>query len=349
MKKINIYMIIVALMSTTLLFAGNPDRQGEAGANELLFNPWATSSALHSLNTSSILGVAAMRINVAGISRGYNKAIIAVSNSRLYEGSDLQFNSVGVTVRMGKSGALGVTLAAVDFGDIPVTTEDSPEGTGATFTPSFYHMGVGYSYMYQNKISVGVLLRLIGESTNDVSAFGAAIDAGVQYVTGERDNFKLGISLRNIGTPMKFGGTGLNTRGKNPDGNGDYQLTYKQRAEKYELPSALNMGFSYDYYFTNQLYLRGIGNFTSNAFSLDQVGGGLEFFFKDLLVLRASYMYEVGATTIEEQNIYSGVAGGFTVNVPVSKKNTNKLAIDYSYRATYRFSGSHNFGVRIIL
>ena len=35
--------------------------------------------------------------------------------------------------------------------------------------------------------------------------FGWAIDAGVQYVSGEKDNFKLGISLRNIGSPMQFG------------------------------------------------------------------------------------------------------------------------------------------------
>ena len=349
MKKLNLYLIIIALMGATFAYAGNPDRQGEAGANELLFNPWATSSALHGTNTSSIMGVAAMRINVAGIARGYDRAMVAIANSRLYEGSDLQFNSLGVAVRLGKSGALGVTLAAVDFGDIPVTTENAPEGNGATFSPSFYHMGVGYSYVYANKISVGVLLRLVGESTNNVSAFGAAIDAGVQYVTGEKDNFKLGISLRNIGTPMKFGGSGLNIRGKNPKGRVDYQLTFRQRAEKFELPSALNMGISYDYYFDDKIYLRGIGNFTSNAFSLDQLGAGLEFFFNDLLVLRASYMYEVGATTVEEKNIYSGLAGGFTVNVPMSKKNNNKLALDYSYRATYVFKGSHNFGVRIIM
>ena len=60
-------------------------------------------------------------------------------------------------------------------------------------------------------------------------------------------------------------------------------------------------------------------------------------------------MYELGQSSIEETNIYSGVAGGFSVNVPLSKKNKNKLALDYAYRATYRFRGSHNFSVRIII
>jgi hypothetical protein len=178
--------------------AGNPDRQGEAGASELLFNPWPTSSGLHGMNTSSINGFSAMRLNVAGIGRGYEKAMIGVSNSRLYEGSDLQFNALGIALKMGKTGALGISLATVDFGDIAITIEDSPEGTGAFYSPSFYHLGLGYAFTYENKISVGALLRLIGESTADVSAFGAAIDAGVQYVSGPQDNFKLGISLRNI-------------------------------------------------------------------------------------------------------------------------------------------------------
>lgn len=350
MKKVQFYLILIALIGATSLFAGNPDRQGEAGANELLFNPWANSAGLHSMNTSSIMGVSAMRVNVAGISRGYDRAMISISNTRLYEGSDLQFNALGFVVRMGKTGALGVTLAAVDFGDIRITTENTPNGNGGTFSPSFYHMGVGYSYTYANKISVGALVRIVGESTSNVSALGAAIDAGVQYVSGDKDNFKLGISLRNIGTPMKFSGSGLYFRGKNPGNNtNDYQLTFEHRAEGFELPSVLNMGVSYDYYLSQSMYLRGLISFTSNAFSLDQVGGGMEFFFRDLVVLRAAYRYEIGANSIEEKNIYSGFSGGFSFNVPISKKNKNKIALDYAYRTTYRFRGTHNFGVRILI
>jgi len=350
MKKIKLLLLLFAMVGVSTTYAGNPDRQGEAGANELLFNPWASSAGLHSMNTSSIFGVDAMRLNVAGISRGYNKAMISVSNTRLYEGSDLQFNALGFVVRTGETGALGVTLAAVDFGDIPITTVDAPGGNGATYSPSFYHMGIGYSYTYANKISVGALLRIIGESTSNVSAIGAAMDAGVQYVSGEKDNFKLGISLRNIGTPMKYSGSGLNFRSKNPGENlSDYQLTFQHRAEGFELPSVLNMGFSYDFYISNDMFIRGLGNFTSNAFSLDQVGSGIEFFFQDLVVLRAAYRYEIGANSIEENNIYSGFAGGFTFNVPMSKKGSNTLALDYAYRTTYRFRGTHNFGVRIII
>ena len=55
-------------MAAIGVHAGNPDRQGEAGAHELLINPWARSAGLHTLNTSSIMGVEAMRLNIAGLS-----------------------------------------------------------------------------------------------------------------------------------------------------------------------------------------------------------------------------------------------------------------------------------------
>ena len=63
-----IYILFAVVMSLTMChsaFAGNPDRQGEAGAYELLMNPWARSAGLHSMGTSFVNGVEAMRLNVA--------------------------------------------------------------------------------------------------------------------------------------------------------------------------------------------------------------------------------------------------------------------------------------------
>ena len=37
----NIVLIGAFFLTTVRIFGGNPDRQGEAGAYELLLNPWA--------------------------------------------------------------------------------------------------------------------------------------------------------------------------------------------------------------------------------------------------------------------------------------------------------------------
>ena len=47
--------------------AGNEDRVGAAGASELLVNPWARSTAIGNAGISSVNGLEATFINVAGL------------------------------------------------------------------------------------------------------------------------------------------------------------------------------------------------------------------------------------------------------------------------------------------
>jgi hypothetical protein len=339
--KSKIYTLVASMsLLFTTMYAGNPDRQGQSGASELLLNPWGRSAGLHSMSTSFSKGVEAMRINIAGLSR-INKMEIAVSNNVLYSGSGMNFNSIGMGIKIGKTGALGFELASLNFGDIPITVAESPAGTGGTFSPGFFQMGVGYSFTYANKISVGALFRGISETVIDVRAFGYSIDAGVQYVSGDKDNFKLGIALRNVGSPMVFGGEGLTVR----KDQGPYVLSYDAQAASFELPSMLNIGLSYDFYLQDKVYLRSLANFTSNAFSRDHIGAGVELSYHERVTLRAGYKYELNSD-VEKKNLYSGFAGGVTVDFPLDKSGTNNLGIDYAYRTTNVFKGSHNFTIR---
>lgn len=343
-------LIFIGFGLTNPLIAGNPDRQGEAGAIELLMNPWAKSAGLHSMSTSFVSGIESMRINVAGLGR-ITKTELSFSNSQIFQGSGMSQNALGIGLKLGKSSTLGVSFTALDFGRIPVTTVNQPEGTGGEITPSFTNLGIGYAYSYQNKISVGVLFRVISESIQDVSAIGFGIDAGVQYVSGDKDNFKLGIALSNIGSPMSFGGEGLSFQGQNQDpaGGATYNLTYNARAADFELPSMLNLGVSYDFYFMeDDFFIRAATNFTSNAFSRDQLGAGVEFSIYKLFVLRAAYKVDLGSSGDAVSNIYTGFAGGFSIETPIKKGGENNLGIDYAFRATNPYKGTHNFGIRYL-
>lgn len=342
------YMLGLLVCCTTIVRAGNPDRQGEAGAYELLMNPWARSAGLHTLSTSFITGVEALQLNVAGLSR-INKTEILAGHSIYLQGTDIRTNAFGLAQRIGKNGTFGLSLMALDFGDIRVTTTDQPEGTGATFSPSFFNLGLSYAHMFENKVSVGITVRAVSEAIADVSAFGFAIDAGVQYVTGEQDNFKFGISLRNIGSRMTFGGEGLATQGPSPN-NGGYDITYEQRAASFELPSTLNIGMSYDFLIGENHRLTAVGNFTANSFSRDEIGAGLEYSLNDNFMLRGAYRYELGIENEIEASIYSGISAGASLEVPLSrdKKNT-RFGIDYAYRQTRLWNGTHNFSVRIAI
>jgi hypothetical protein len=340
---------ILAFVGTKVAVAGNPDRQGEAGAYELLINPWARSAGLHTLSTSMVTGVEAMQINIAGLSR-INKTQVNLGHTRYLVGSEMNLNALGLAQKVGKNGAFGVQLIAVDFGKIPLTTVDSPEGSGATFSPSYTNIGLSYAHNFANKVSVGVTVKSVNESIANVSARGVALDAGVQYVTGEKDNFKFGISLRNIGGKMTFSGSGLSIPRPSPSGNFDYNLSYYSRSAGFEMPSQLNIGASYDFPIGKSNKLTLVSNFTSNAFSRDNVGAGLEFSLGKNFAIRGAYKTEFGTTNSAIQSsVDNGLSGGFSVGLPVKKGSDTRVSLDYAYRSTTVFAGTHNLGIRIDL
>jgi len=342
--------IFFVVLTVSCLVAGNPDRQGEAGAYELLMNPWARSAGFHSMSTSLVRGVESLRLNPAGLGR-ISKTEVLVGHARYLEGTGIKMNAFGISQKVGKSGAFGLSVMSLAIGEIPITTTNQPEGTGATFSPNFFNLGLSYANTFENKISVGITMRIISESIADLSAFGIGIDAGVQYVTGPQDNFKFGISLRNVGSRMSFGGQGLSFPTENPDGVLSYDITVNQRSAEFELPSMLNIGMSYDFNITAKNRITILGNFTSNSFSRDQLGGGIEYSLNDMFMLRAAYKVEVGlsAERQAEKSVYSGLAAGVSLEVPLNKESANRFGIDYAYRATQPFSGTHNFSVRIAL
>ena len=350
-----LYLLILGLFLSAPISkveAGNPDRQGEGGAPQLLMNPWARSAGFHAMNTASVFGVESMHLNIAGLGR-INKSQFLASHGIYLEGTNINTNAFGFAQRIGKGGAIGFSIMAMDFGDIPITTSEQPEGTGATFSPRFFNIGVGYSYTFENRISVGFLFRSVSESIADLSGSALAVDAGVQYVAGDNDNFKFGISLRNIGGRMQYKGEGLSFSSSIPIGSNTYDLASNRRPASFELPSMLNIGLSYDFLFGKVARLTPLGNFTSNAFSQDQAGGALEFAFKEMLMVRAGYMKAFGPTAegTPAQSLYSGLCAGATLDVPVKKDapNGTRFGIDYGYRASNIFGATHNIAIRLSL
>lgn len=350
MRFFTVIIFLLIITFSVNLQAGNPDRQGEAGAYELLMNPWARSAGFHSMSTSLVRGVESLRLNPAGLGR-INKTEVLIGHARYLEGTDIQMNAFGISQRVGESGAFGLSIMSLDIGEIPITTTDQPEGTGATFSPNFFNLGISYAHIFENKISVGITMRIISESIADLSAFGIGIDAGVQYVTGPQDNFKFGISLRNVGSRMSFGGQGLSFPTENPDGTLSFDITVNQRSAQFELPSVLNIGMSYDFHITKANRVSILGNFTSNSFSRDQLGGGIEYSLNDMFMLRAAYKVEVGLSAEREveRSVYSGLSAGVSLEVPLKRESANRFGIDYAYRATQPFSGTHNISVRIAI
>ncbi len=344
-KSIIAFLLIGAISLPAVVLAGNKDRAGQSGASELLINPWARSSGWGSVNVANGVGLEAMYTNIAGL--GFTKGTeLIFSNIQYLKGSEIGINSFGFSHKNSKGGVMGMSVMSMTFGDIPITTTSLPEGGIGNFSPNYMNINIAYAKGFSNSIYGGFNLKIISEVISDVSAQGVALDAGIQYVTGAKENIHFGISLKNIGPTMRFRGDGLSIRSFLP--NQESMFTLEQRSADFELPSQLNIGAAYDIHISEMHRVTVAGTFTSNSFFKDQYTLGLEYALMSYLQLRGAYTYEDGITSdADRTTVYTGPSAGFTVQIPFNKMKGSAFAVDYSYRATNPFEGSHCIAARL--
>ena len=348
-------MVILLGLTAPQAFAGNKDRSGQAGAAQLLINPWAASSGWGNAGMSKVRSLDAMFGNVAGIT-SCNKIDLDFSYTDWLHGTGVNVISFGVLARIGEQNVLGLSFMSFGIGEIQVTTTENPDPyVVGTFKPTLMNINLAFARSFSNSISGGFNLKIISESIKDMGGTGVAIDAGIQYVTGPYDNVHFGITLKNIGPTMKYSGDGLSYKAFLTQGT-TQQFTIVQRTDEFELPTQLSIAAAYDWILAEDNRLTIAGNFASNSFTNDQITLGLEYGWREILMVRAGYTYENGIwsgdvldTEKECMNVNRGLSAGLSVEVPLSKEeNGMKVAIDYAFRDTYTFKGTHTFGARIL-
>ena len=129
-------LLVFFVAATGMVFAGNNERAGQAGASELLINPWSRSSGMGNAGTAMSQGLEATSLNVAGLAE-IRKLEFNYSHRAWMGAADITINSFGVAAHIGESGAMALTFSSMSFGDIESTTVNSPEGGLGTYSPLF--------------------------------------------------------------------------------------------------------------------------------------------------------------------------------------------------------------------
>ena len=378
MNKIIKYTALALIIGIGNIYADGPTRAGQAGFTQLLINGWGRSSGMGNSYSAGVAGVEAFHLNIAGLGRVQGSEL-AFSRTSWLGGTGININTFGFGQKVG-GGALGISVMSFSLGQIPITTVAQPEGGIGTYKPSISNINVGYAYNFTDNISAGINMKIVSESTPDIRTSGVAFDAGLQFATQLLKNssaiktkylsdnpaakrgsdIRFGVSIKNLGPDLKYSGDGLATK-SNINGN-SYTTTTSQRADKTQLPSLINVGLAYDFRLDRKVgmywhRLTAAMNFTNNSFSSNQTSLGFEYAYKEILMLRSAFDYEKGIFNYDtRRTAYTGVCMGATIQIPLAKKmkdnkreNNNTIGIDYSYRATNPFSGTHTFGVRINL
>jgi hypothetical protein len=349
-KNIKSIFIAGSVLCSLTAMAGNEDRVGSSGAAHLLVNPWARSNAMGDAGISSVNGLEASFINIAGLAFTDKTQIKFNYTNWMGSQAGISFNSAGIAQRISESDVISVSVQSMNFGDIPITTVANPEGEIGYFSPRANIFNVGYARAFSASIYGGINFKVISENISNLKANGMAIDAGIRYVTGEKDHIKFGIALKNVGPTMRYKGDGL-----------AQQVTYtstgfiaslEERSASFEMPSLLSIGGSYDFFINENNKLTLALGFTANSFSNDQYRLGLDYAMtadKVAFNLRGGFVYEKNLFSAENRsNALVGPTAGFSVDALVGK-NKSALGIEYATRYAGVFGFIHTIGATINL
>lgn len=346
--------LLLALITSVAVYAGNSDRAGEAGAFELLINGQPRTMGMFGINSANVKGVDAFGSNIAGLA--HNRGMSVFGNYTSYlGGTQTSLFGVGLAKELSPGNNLGFNINYLSFGEMLLTTTVNPEGIG-TFSPYMMNLGVSYSKTFGRGVRAGITGKLINEGIQNISATGFSIDAGLQYTTGDKEDFHFGVFIRNLGFPMQFGGDALLLKLKTPTGA---DLPFYNRAAKFELPAQFSIAVTKDLFFgkpsNSTVYCKPVNrvsissNFVYNSFIQNNYGLGGEYSFRERFSVRLGYLYENNALNTEATTrAHMGLAVGASYDIPMGTKeerNPPTIELSYNYRPSHVFGGTHNIGV----
>jgi hypothetical protein len=315
-----------------------PTRQGTRGANFLQIGVGARATAMAGSATGLVAGPEAWYWNPAGgaTMEGFG---ISASRQNLYDDLDIAHNYVGLGLPV-LGGVMGLSVTALNSGELTRTTEDSPLGDdptlGTTFEWNSLSVGASYARRLTDRLALGGTLKFVSEGISDASTRWVALDLGTQFQTGLY-GLTLGASLSNIGPASHMRGA-LVKREVNTDDFSPQLTDVTFDTRDTELPTLFRFSVASEIFGSpNALWGQAGGDHhivgelaVSDAIDTDvQAALGLEYAWRDMLFLRGGKRFYNDDRDIGESSSFAyGLSGGFGVRLPVGGRG---LRFDYAY------------------
>jgi len=340
MCRFLVFVLMILLLDVPNTFAGGQNRAGTSAAPQLSIPVGARYLAMGGAPVAVAKGLEAIYWNPAGLDISERSANALFSfRSHI---ADIGISYLAVSGKF-DFGTLGLSIRSFDIGDIPVTTESAPDGTGEIFSPTYFIGGLSYSRQLTDRVAIGVTVNLVSESWARVSATGVAFDAGVQYrnLVGVQ-GLTTGIAIKNFGPPMQYDGPGLFVQAADPTSQRGVTF-YKVEAGTFELPSVIEIGLAYSRSLDEMNKLEFAGAFQNNNFDFDQYRIGVEYSYNNTFFVRGGYL--VGDAASKQTFIYQNYTLGAGINL-VDVGGTN-ISIDYGFIPVQFFDNSHVISIAV--
>jgi hypothetical protein len=337
-------LVMLSLLVLSLpLWAGSGNKAGTAGAQELRIPVGSVATALAGANVATTEGVEALYWNPAGVaSLPHTEAMFSYMTYIV----DMKVNFAGFTTNIGKFGSVGMSAKVMNVGDIEVTTEEAPNGTGETFNPTFMVLGATYARRMTDRVNFGGTFQYVYEKIRTEQATGICLDFGLQYDTGWQ-GVKFGLVMKNFGPDMQFSGPGFEHSvmipGDNPQSD---RRIVRIVPASFNLPTSVHMGVSMELVDKEDYAITPHFTFQSNNFCHDEFRLGVEgSFLGRIITVRVGMVHSAAADGLmdEEDNYLYGLNMGAGLNVPIGMSH---LLFDYSWGKTDFFDDISWYTIR---
>ncbi len=328
-STIALFFLLVLPAQAQLLPTLGGERAGTSGFQFLKVPVDARGAALGETvvadanDVSALIWNPALASSLPGIQAGFHHTAYFV---------DVTLDFVGVTYRLPQGITLGASLQTMDSGEMKVTTEFEPDGTGETFRLIDVAAGLTWSQQLTDLFSDGVTTKYIQESVAGLKAQSVVFDFGVHYRVGST-GARMAVSVRNFGLDGR------------PEGElarpviAADPVRIESDFEAMTPPTTFHLGFAYDALqgsAMNRLtVLAQLNNPNDNA---EHWNTGLEYAWDEMFFLRAGYRFGVEETDAPSL--------GTGIKLPLSGRS---LGIDYGFNRLERLGNVHRFGLNLSL
>lgn len=316
----------VAVAQNSWLPAYGNSRTGITGMQFLKIAPDARSAGL----AGNVLPVAndlsSVYWNAAGLTQlDTQKFHFQFGHTNYFAGLGLNYGAAAFKFK--HQGALALSIINLSTGEIPVTTEFQPFGTGETYTVNSFSAGLTYAQKLTDQFAFGITGKYAREALAGVVTNNALFDLGLNYDIGKA-NTRFAVGISNFGFNVQ------------PDGSLQrLTLNNKTQVSSFEsvsVPAIFRLGFAWDAIKNAQHTLTGIAQLNHPTDNNESFGIGAEYAWKKTFFARTGY--EFGQDE-------SGLPA-FGIGVR-TQRNFGMLKFDYGFNNKDRLGSTHRFTLQI--
>ncbi len=302
-------------------------RVGTTGFQFLKVWPDARSAGMGGAVHADVHDVSALYWNPAGITRIEDslKYNFQVGYTGYFAGVNLSY--AGAVWRKSPYRAWGLQVLSLNSGNMPVTTEYQPGGTGQTYSVNSSIIGLTYAQVLTDQFSFGLSGKYSREGISGVVTNNVLFDFGFQYNVGWKD-LKFSVGINNFGVNVT------------PDGKlKRLNMTGVKEVSNYEsvsVPATFRVGLAKKWTINPDNIINTAIQLNHPTDNAETFGLGVEYAIHNLIFVRTGYEIGRGDNQIP--------SFGFGVKAP---RSFGRIRVDYGYQNRQYLGDVHRITLAI--